>query len=71
MRDAGLSPDDYLTREWAEDEMLPWEHLDMGFTKRYLRQEYERAEALKSTCGCFDGCTRCGVCKAKEEGTNA
>lgn len=71
MRDAGLSPDDYLTREWAEDEMLPWEHLDMGFTKRYLRQEYERAEALKSTRGCFDGCTRCGVCKAKEERTNA
>lgn len=71
MRDAGLSPDDYLTREWAEDEMLPWEHLDMGFTKRYLRQEYERAEALKSTRSCFDGCTRCGVCKAKEERTNA
>ena len=71
MRDAGLSPDDYLTREWAEDEMLPWEHLDMGFTKRYLRQEYERAEALKSTRGCFDGCKRCGVCKAKEERTNA
>ena len=70
MRDAGLSPDDYLTREWAEDDMLPWEHLDMGFTKRYLRQEYERAEALKSTRGCFDGCTRCGVC-IKEERTNA
>ena len=71
MRDAGLSPDDYLTREWAEDEMLPWEHLDMGFTKRYLRQEYERAESLKATLGCFDGCTRCGVCRANKERTNA
>ena len=71
MREEGLSPDDYLTREWAADEMLPWEHLDMGFTKHYLRQEYERAEALKATRGCFDGCTRCGVCVKKKEGTNA
>ena len=62
MRMAGLSPEDYLTREWGAEEMLPWEHLDMGFTKRYLRQEYERAAALKATCGCFDGCRRCGVC---------
>ena len=70
MRADGLSPAAYLTREWAEDERLPWEHLDMGFTKRYLRQEYERAKALKPTPGCTDGCVRCGVCKAKEERMN-
>ena len=70
MREEGLSPDDYLTREWAEDEMLPWEHLDMGFPKRYLRQEYERAKMLKPTVGCFDGCMRCGVCSTREERTN-
>ena len=70
MREEGLSPDDYLTREWAEDEMLPWEHLDMGFPKRYLRQEYERAAARKATPPCFDGCVRCGVCTAKKERTD-
>ena len=63
----GLSPDAYLVRAWEADDLLPWEHLDMGFTKHYLRQEYERAAALKQTLGCFDGCTRCGVCRAKEE----
>jgi len=69
MQEAGLSPDDYLTRSWTADELLPWEHLDMGFTKGYLRQEYVRAEALKATPSCFDGCTRCGVCAPDKERT--
>ena len=70
MRAAGLSPDDYLTREWGADTPLPWDHLDMGFPKRYLWQEYERAAALKATVGCFDGCTRCGVCGTRRERTS-
>jgi len=70
MRAEGLSPDDYLTREWGADTPLPWDHLDMGFPKRYLWQEYERAAALKATVGCFDGCMRCGVCGTKRERTS-
>lgn len=66
----GLAPEDYLTRTWGAEEYLPWEHLDMGFSKSYLRREYEKAAALKETIGCFDGCTRCGVCGRKEERTN-
>ena len=71
MRTEGLAPEDYLTRTWGAEEYLPWEHLDMGFSKSYLRREYEKAAALKETIGCFDGCTRCGVCGRKEERTNA
>ena len=70
MRTEGLAPEDYLTRIWGAEEYLPWEHLDMGFSKSYLRREYEKAAALKETIGCFDGCTRCGVCGRKEERTN-
>ena len=70
MRTEGLAPEDYLTRTWEAEEYLPWEHLDMGFSKSYLRREYEKAAALKETIGCFDGCTRCGVCGRKEERTN-
>ena len=66
MRAAGLSPDGYLTRTWSMDDCLPWEHLDMGFSKQYLRQEYERAAALQATPACFDGCKRCGVCGSAE-----
>ena len=70
MRTEGLAPEDYLTRTWGAEEYLPWEHLDMGFSKSYLRREYEKAAALKETIGCFDGCTRCGVCGRKAERTN-
>jgi len=66
MKAEGLSPDFYLNPTWTEDDILPWEHLDMGFTKHYLRQEYVRAQTLKSTPCCTDGCTRCGVCTGAE-----
>ena len=67
MRAEGLLPDDYLIRVWGVEDLLPWEQLDMGFSKDYLRQEYERAAARKATPPCFDGCVRCGVCTAKKE----
>lgn len=66
MKADGLAPEDYLMRAWARDDYLPWEHLDMGFTKRYLWQEYMRAQALKATPACFNGCERCGVCRSTE-----
>ena len=70
MRAEGLLPDDYLIRGWGAEDLLPWEQLDMGFSKDYLRQEYERAAARKATPPCFDGCVRCGVCTAKKERTD-
>ena len=60
-RDAGFDEEFYL-RERNFDEPLPWDMLNQGFTKNYLRAEFDRAENLKSTPQCFDGCKRCGVC---------
>ena len=62
MKDCGLSMDDYLYRERAADELFPWESLDMGFSREYIYQEMKKAEKLKPTIPCFDGCHRCGVC---------
>lgn len=67
MREEGLNPEDYLSWERKDEVPLPWEHLDMGFTKQYLWQEYLCAQALKSTPPCFYGCERCGVCGKKTE----
>ena len=53
----------YLYRERAKDEVLPWDSLDMGFTKDYLWRELEMALNEKNTISCFDKCKRCGVCK--------
>ena len=61
LRDSDIDEDFYL-RERAADEIFAWDFLDMGFDKKYLRAEFERAAVLKSTPACFDGCKRCGVC---------
>ena len=58
---AGFNEDYYLRGRDVE-EPLPWDFLDQGFSKKYLRDEFNRAKALKSTPKCFDGCKRCGVC---------
>lgn len=41
---------------------LPWSHLDMGVSEKYLAAELERSKAGKFTPMCFAGCQRCGVC---------
>lgn len=62
LRENEINAEFYL-RERAADEIFYWDNLDMGFSKKYLRAEFERAAALKSTAACFDGCKRCGVCR--------
>jgi radical SAM family uncharacterized protein len=51
----------YARRERPADEVLPWDHLSVGVTKQFLRREYERALAEKTTDDCRDLCHACGV----------
>lgn len=62
LRENDIDENFYL-RERSAEEIFYWDNLDMGFDKKYLRAEFERAAALKSTAACFDGCKRCGVCR--------
>lgn len=48
---------------WALEAPLPWQHLDMGVTMDYLRQELVKSEQGKFTPMCFASCKRCGVCR--------
>ena len=59
---AGLDENFYL-REIPLEENLAWDFLNQGFSKKYLIDEFKRAEDLKSTPPCFEGCKRCGVCE--------
>lgn len=58
-----IIPEDFLYRERNKTEVLPWDSLDMGFTKEYLWKELEMAMQEKHTIQCFEKCKRCGVCK--------
>ena len=58
----GIDPMEYL-RERALEEELPWDHIDMGVTKEFLRKEYQRALRGEVTEDCrWKECYLCGVC---------
>ncbi len=59
--DCGVDPAFYANRPRGEDELLPWDFIDIGVTKRYLRREYERAMAGQTTRDCRLGCNACGM----------
>lgn len=59
---AGLSKAEFL-RARSVDEVLPWDHIDIGVSKDYLLAERARAQDGQATLDCRDGeCTMCGVC---------
>jgi len=66
-RDCNIDPDFYTVRGYAEDEMLPWDHIDVGVTKRFLRMERKRAYEEKITPDCREGCAGCGANKLLKE----
>jgi radical SAM family uncharacterized protein/radical SAM-linked protein len=58
----GLDPAFYLRRR-PLDEALPWDHLDAGVSKRFLRQDLARAvEGLLTPDCSIERCTSCGAC---------
>ena len=63
LKQHGSDAEAMAERELALGEILPWQHLDMGATMDYLRQELAKSEQGKFTPMCFDNCKRCGVCR--------
>lgn len=64
LRKLNLDPADYIYRERSMDETLPWDHLDMRISKKYLLSEYRKALAGGVSTGCSVGtCGACGACE--------
>lgn len=61
LKECGIDPDFYTSRERSFDEFLPWDIIDAGINKQYLISEYQKALNADSTADCRDGCTGCGL----------
>jgi len=60
---AGVSLDWYTTRERGFDEVLPWDHLDVGLDREWLWEDFQDSLAGISIPDCrWEGCSDCGVC---------
>ncbi len=63
----GVDLDWYTTRERAEDEVLPWDHLDSGLDKRWLWQDWQDALTEQEQDDCrWTPCFDCGVCPSMD-----
>ena len=63
----GIDPDYYTTRGFGEEEILPWDTMDVGVTKRFLRKERRQAYNGVVTPDCRHSCSGCGANKLLEE----
>jgi radical SAM family uncharacterized protein len=59
--ESGLDPKFYANRERDYSEVLPWDHIDMGISREFLKREREKAYEGDLTRNCAAGCSRCGA----------
>ena len=72
LKTCGIDADFYTTRGYGENEVLPWDTIDVGVTKKFLLLERKRAYAESITPDCREGCAGCGAnCLLKEVGCDA
>ena len=62
LADCNIKIEDY-TREFAEDEELPWDFVDTTVRKDYLLKERRKAYKAETTRNCREGCNGCGATK--------
>lgn len=61
LRNTGLDFEFYM-RDKPNDEVFPWDALNIRVTKKFLLQMWERSQEATNVAICFDECTKCGAC---------
>ena len=61
--DNNVDMDFYISRERDLDEILPWDFIDIGVTKQFLKKEWERAKQERVTPNCRTKCAGCGAAR--------
>lgn len=63
--ECGINPDFYTLRERSLEELLPWDFIDAGVTKKFLIREWQRAREEQVTPNCRMQCSGCGAGRYK------
>ena len=61
MEECGLSVDFYTHRERSLEEILPWDFIDCGVTKDFLKREWQKAQRGEVSENCSQKCQGCGA----------
>ena len=59
----GVDIDFYTIRERSLDELFPWDFIDAGVSKNFLKREWQNALDAKVTPNCRMKCSGCGAAK--------
>ncbi|HPH94429.1 MAG TPA: TIGR03960 family B12-binding radical SAM protein [Anaerolineaceae bacterium] len=59
--EAGIDPAFYSHRQRELDEILPWDHINTGVSKNYLKQDYQWSLDGRSRPDCAVQCAACGI----------
>lgn len=57
----GMDPYFYTFRERDEEELFPWDFIDIGVTKQFMLREWKRAKEAVVTPNCKQQCSGCGA----------
>jgi radical SAM family uncharacterized protein len=57
----GLDPNWYARRPRLLDEVFPWDHIDIGVTKKFLLQDFLWSADGKTRVDCREQCFACGI----------
>jgi radical SAM family uncharacterized protein len=61
LEESALTADFYARRPRSPDEVFPWDHIDTGVSKRYLREDYEMGMRGQTRPDCREQCYGCGI----------
>jgi radical SAM family uncharacterized protein len=60
-KECGIDPEFYAYRRIGHNEILPWDHIDIGVKKEFLMKEHDKAYEGVTTPSCRENCSGCGA----------
>ncbi len=60
-KECSVNPHFYANRKRPFDEVFPWDHIDVGVSRNFLKRENEKAYRGETTQNCRVNCSGCGA----------